>query len=47
VNVKLAPLERLKLLFISLVVAASLSSLLKRFLDIPRPCQINPGLYPT
>jgi len=47
VAVKLALLERRKLLIISLVVAASLSSLLKRFVDIPRPCQIKPSLYPT
>jgi dolichol kinase len=47
VDSKLALPERLKLLIISLMVAASLSSLLKRLVEIPRPCQINPSLYPT
>jgi dolichol kinase len=47
VAVNLALLERAKLLIVSLVATASLSSLLKRFVDIPRPCQVNPSLYPT
>ncbi len=38
-------MERLKILVISFVVAVAISILLKISVNIPRPCQLNPGLY--
>ena len=38
-------IERLQLLIVNLVATAAISILLKRIIDIPRPCQLEPNLY--
>lgn len=38
-------MERLKILVISLALAVAISTLLKIFVNIPRPCQLDPSLY--
>ena len=38
-------IERLQLLIVNLVATATISILLKRIIDIPRPCQLEPNLY--
>jgi dolichol kinase len=40
-------IERLQLLIVNLVATSAISMLLKRIIDIPRPCQLEPNLYAT